>query len=114
MLKRVRPFQLIAISALFAITSGLLWPAGLISRVLLVLAVPPFLLSIGLFIYKRYGPGRYDLEELRDLVLEGDYNDSEVPDVDPDGDLFCQCCQSVYNAKFGVCPTCATRQTRKN
>ena len=29
-------------------------------------------------------------------------------------DLFCQCCQSVYNAKFGVCPTCATRQTRKN
>ena len=114
MLKRVRPFQLIAISALFAITSGLLWPAGLISRVLLVLAVPPFLLSIGLFIYKRYGPGRYDLEDLRDLVLEGDDNDSEVPDVDPDGDLFCQCCQSVYNAKFGVCPTCATRQTRKN
>lgn len=114
MLKRVRPFQLIAISALFAITSGLLWPAGLISRVLLVLAVPPFLLSIGLFIYKRYGPGRYDLEDLRDLVLEGDYNDSEVPDVDPYGDLFCQCCQSVYNAKFGVCPTCATRQTRKN
>ena len=114
MLKRVRPFQLIAISALFAITSGLLWPVGLISRVLLVLAVPPFLLSIGLFIHKRYGPGRYDLEDLRDLVLEGEYNDSEVPDVDPDGDLFCQCCQSVYNAKFGVCPTCATRQTRKN
>lgn len=110
----LKPLQLVAISALFCIASGLLWPTGLLSRVLLVLAVPPFLASIGIYVYKRFGPGKYDLEDLRELVLEGRYDESEVPEVDPDGDLFCPCCQSVYNAKFGICPTCATRQTRKN
>ena len=114
MIKRVKPLQLVAISALLAITSASLWPAGLISRVLLVLAIPPFLASICIYIYKRFGPGKYDLEDLRELVLEGKYDDSDIPEVDPEGDLFCPCCQSVYDPKFGVCPTCATRQTRKN
>ncbi len=73
-----------------------------------------FLASAGVYVYHRYGPGKYNLDELRELVLEGKYDDSEAQEVDPDGDLFCQCCQSVYNVKFGVCPTCATRQTRKS
>jgi hypothetical protein len=113
MLKRVKPLQLVAVSALLGILSGLLWPAGLISRILLGLAIPPFIASIGVYLYKRYGPGKYDLAELRELVVEGQYDDSDLPEVDPDGDLYCPCCQSVYNVKFGICPTCATRQTRK-
>ncbi len=110
---RSRCLQLVAISALLAISAGALWQFRLLSSALLVLAVPFTLWAIGLYVYMRFGPGKYNLDELRELVLEGQYDDSDLPDVDPEGDLFCPCCQSVYNVKFGVCPTCATRQTRK-
>lgn len=110
---RGRCLQLVAISALLCIASYELWQTGLFSRILLVAAIPFFLWAVVLYFYMRFGPGKYNLDELRELVIEGKYDDSELPEVDPEGDLFCPCCQSVYNVKFGVCPTCATRQTRK-
>lgn len=111
---RKRCLQYVALSALFAVLSGVFYDASrLFSQVLLVAAVPPFALAVGIYVYYKFGPGKYDLESLRELVLEGQFDGSEAEYVDPDGDLFCPCCQTVYNVKFRVCPTCATRQTRK-
>lgn len=92
----------------------LLWQFGLIARVVTIASLPFFGSALGLYVYHRFGPGKYNLDELRELVLEGKYDDSESQEVDPEGDLFCPYCQTVYNVKFGVCPSCATRQTRKS
>jgi hypothetical protein len=51
----------------------------------------------------------YSLESLREIMIEGTYNEDDVPDVDPDGDLFCVRCGTVYGRQFGVCPHCKCR-----
>lgn len=110
---RARCLQLVALALLASFTASILSSIAMLRFLSLGAAISFISWSIGLFIYHRFGPGKYNLEELRELVLEGKYDDSEAQEVDPEGDLFCPCCQSVYNVRFGVCPTCATRQTRK-
>lgn len=65
-----------------------------------------FLVATGIWIIERRRRDPYSLEDLRGLVLEGAYDESDIPEVDRDGDKYCMCCDRVYGARFGVCPTC--------
>ncbi len=64
------------------------------------------LASICLGLRKRFSRDPYSLESLREMVIEGTYNEEDVPEADKDGDIYCMYCHHVYGAQFKVCPRC--------
>lgn len=65
-----------------------------------------FLIAIGLGIHKIRSRDPYSLTDLREMVLEGTYNEDDIPELDKDADGYCMCCNHVYGARFKVCPKC--------
>jgi hypothetical protein len=65
-----------------------------------------FLVAIAVGIHKIRSRDPYSLTELREMVLEGTYNEADIPELDADADGYCMCCNHVYGAKFKVCPKC--------
>lgn len=63
-------------------------------------------MAIGDGIRKRREHDPYSLESLREMVIEGTYDEADVPDVPEDADVYCMCCHHTYGARFKVCPRC--------
>lgn len=64
------------------------------------------LASIYLGLRKRFSRDPYSLDTLREMVIEGTYNEDDVPEADDDADIYCMYCHHTYGARFKVCPHC--------
>jgi hypothetical protein len=65
-----------------------------------------FSVAILVWLLDRFKRDKYDLNELREMVIGGTYDETDVPEADDDGDKYCMHCHTVYGAQFGVCPKC--------
>jgi hypothetical protein len=101
----------LAFGLLFLIASEALGLYPQVSKPLLVLSVFSFLAATCLRIkmWRNATKDPYSLNKLNDIIREGTYIEDDIPEVDHDGDKFCLCCQTVYGAHFGTCPTCAKK-----
>ncbi len=101
-------FQLVAASVILALlaTAFIDYPkifeALLVgSAILLVLAAVARIVK-----WRRDKADPYSLNKLNEIIRDKDYEELDVPEVDPEGDKYCLRCHHVYGAHFGVCPRC--------
>jgi hypothetical protein len=109
---RTRIRQVIAFGMICLVLACPFIAYSTVRNILLGAATCFFLAAIGMRVYQIKTKDPYSLEELREMVIDR-YNDNpEVPEVDPDGDLYCIKCDSTYNAKFRFCPSCSARSSK--
>ena len=100
----------VAFGILFLLISGVLWLYPIISKPLLVLSGISFVIATAIRVKMwRDSSDPYNLSKLNDLIQDGTYDESDVPEVDHQGDKYCLCCHTVYGSQFGVCPNCAKK-----
>ncbi|MEI7984515.1 MAG: hypothetical protein WCI55_02710 [Armatimonadota bacterium] len=104
-------FRFVALGSLFTIVGLALWPFPQVSRPLVILSGPSFVIAIAIWIriWRDSAADPYSLDKLNEMVKEGTYNEDDVPEIDHDGDKYCLCCHTVYGSQFGTCPTCAKK-----
>lgn len=99
-------FRLVAISLLLGILGGACWSVPVVRETLIFFSAMTMLMAIGAGIRKIRERDPYSLETLREMVLEGTYDEKDVPEVPEDADVYCMCCNHVYGSRFKVCPRC--------
>ena len=102
-------FRCVAFSLLFAIAAGIVWPIPGARDICLVGVAITLFMAIGDGIRKRREHDPYSLSDLRELVLEGSHDETEVGVVPDGADVYCMCCHQTYASKYKVCPYCNKR-----
>ena len=102
--------RILALGTLCMFLAGALWPYPRFFQPILVISVISYACAAYLYIKLwRETSDPYSLNTLNELVIEGTYEESELPDVDDNGDKYCLSCHCVYGSQFGVCPNCAKK-----
>jgi hypothetical protein len=99
--------RLFCIGLLCCILGGVFWTFPVLSNLFVSLSAISIACSLGLWAKERFRRrDPYDLEELREMILNKTYEEIEVPEVDSEGDLYCIHCDLVYGVRLRACPKC--------
>ncbi|MBI1332156.1 MAG: hypothetical protein JST12_15555 [Armatimonadetes bacterium] len=99
-------FQLVAAALILLMIAGGTWSVPVISRTFIFFSGACLVLAIGAGIRKIRERDKYDLNVLREMVIEGTFDEENVPDIPEDADIYCMYCNQVYGAHLKVCPRC--------
>jgi hypothetical protein len=54
---------------------------------------------------------RYSLDDLREVHERSSWGEADELDIDPDADIVCANCGTVYGAIYPICPSCRCGRT---
>jgi len=94
----------VAFAVLFGLLAGVLWPFPTFRNSCIFASTLSIILAIYCGFKSRKDP--YSLDTLREMVIEGTYDEADVPEIPEDADVYCMCCNHVYGSRFKVCPKC--------
>lgn len=86
--------------------AGAFWIFPIVRNLFLIISGVSFGSAFATWFKKKRQQDPYSLDTLRELVLEGEYDESNIPELDPDADVYCMYCHHTYGARFKVCPRC--------
>lgn len=103
--------RFVAFGLLFLIGAGVFCFYSSVYEPLLILSGISFAVATGIRIkmWRDATADPYSLNRLNEIIRDGTYDESDIPEIDHEGDKYCLCCHTVYGSQFGVCPNCAKK-----